>query len=154
MPTKKQLSQRWEGEFEFPFTRHEDDPLHRNESPNSLINMSKYSNLGTGKIIGYDGRRWMVEEYNPDLCGGGYFASPIYESENGLEVRPAGGNWCYKANGAIEITVDDVLKRQIYQSWLNHLIWTRNFIGKFKADKVDELESQITYFNNLMSLIS
>ncbi len=30
------------------------------------------------------------KSYNAELYGGGWFASPIYETQNGLEVRPAG----------------------------------------------------------------
>ena len=52
-------------------------------------------------IIFYKGRYWLAEKYDDNLYGGGWFASPIYETETGLEVRPAGGDWCYKSNGAI-----------------------------------------------------
>ncbi|MDC9722922.1 MAG: hypothetical protein PSN34_09120 [Urechidicola sp.] len=107
-----------------------------------------YKLLGTG-LVWYDGRYWLAETYNPKLYGGGWFASPIYGTNDELEVRPAGGNWCYKNNGAIEatdLTTDQ--KKQIYDSWIKHLNWVCGHIQKYPND-LKMYNEKIDYFKAL-----
>lgn len=120
------------------------ETLNTHETANSL-----YSMLGTGLLF-YEGRYWLAENYNAELYGGGWFASPIYETENGLEVRPAGGNWCYKSNGAIEAqSLNNEQMKQIYQSWIKHLDWTCKMIEKY-PDEINKLQTQADYFRGLL----
>ena len=104
--------------------------------------------LGTG-LVWYDGRYWLAEEFDPELYGGGWFASPIYETKDGLEVRPAGGNWCYEENGAIKATgLTNEQKQQVYDSWLKHLNWTCKIVEKY-PEEVKKYNEQIIYFEAL-----
>jgi hypothetical protein len=109
-------------------------------------------------IIFYKGRYWLAEKYDDNLYGGGWFASPIYETETGLEVRPAGGDWCYKSNGAIisEILPNEKLE-QIYCSWQKHLEWTCGIIEKYNGEckkAIEDLHKNINHFSELIKKLS
>ena len=109
--------------------------------------------LGTG-LVWYKGSYWLAKTYNPELYGGGWFASPIYETKDGLEVRPAGGNWCYKSNGAIVAEgLTNNQKKQVYDSWIKHLKWTCNIVEKYPKE-VEKYNRQISYFDALRKACS
>jgi hypothetical protein len=113
-----------------------------------------------GAIIFYDGKLWLVDHYNAELYEGGYFASPIYVNDNGqYEARPAGGNWCYKVNGAKETDTMPIDRlKQTYQSWIDHLNWTCKIIAgsmdiKNNADckkEYKKLQNDIAYYEGLL----
>lgn len=106
-------------------------------------------NIKNNDLIWYDSRYWLADTFNAELYGGGWFAYPIYENEEGLEVRPAGGGWCYKINGAIMaegLTNDQ--KRKIYESWIKHLEWTCKMIDNFPKE-IEKYKKQISYFHML-----
>lgn len=109
--------------------------------------------LGDG-IINYDGRLWLVEKYDNELYGGGWFASPIYQVGDKLEVRPAGGNWCYKINGAKEFKLEPEKRKQVYESWIAHLEWSNNFIGSDYPDATKDYLDKISFWRGLSTAIA
>ena len=87
-----------------------------------------------------------------------WFASPIYEIGNGIEVRPAGGNWFFIQNGAKK--VDDFpsdKKKKVYQSWIEHLERTISYVRKnpnFEESWIKTPLEQINFWRNLLNAIA
>ena len=106
--------------------------------------------LGDG-IISYDGRFYLAEMF----VNNAWFASPIYEIGNGIEVRPAGGNWFFIQNGAKK--VDDFpsdKKKKVYQSWIEHLERTISYVRKnpnFEESWIKTPLEQINFWRNLLN---
>jgi len=109
--------------------------------------------LGDG-IISYDGRFYLAEMF----VNNAWFASPIYETGNGIEVRPAGGNWFFIQNGAKK--VDDFpsdKKKKVYQSWIEHLERTIYYVRKnpnFEESWIKTYLEQINFWRNLLNAIA
>ena len=109
--------------------------------------------LGDG-IISYDGRFYLAEMF----VNNAWFASPIYETGNGIEVRPAGGNWFFIQNGAKK--VDDFpsdKKKKVYQSWIEHLERTISYVRKnpnFEESWIITPLEQINFWRNLLNAIA
>ena len=101
-------------------------------------------------IISNKGKLWLAEKYDDQLYGGGWFASPVYVVGEIMEVRPAGGNWCYKTHGAIIVTnLTKEQKHQIYSSWLEHLKWTKKMVKGYIGEE-RRLVKNIKHFNKLI----
>ena len=107
-------------EDESPFTM---KPLNRKNyssighlSNSNLTVGDHYIDIGQEKFLVSQSRRGdlviVTEKYDNELYGGGWFASPIYQEGEILEVRPAGGNWCYKVNGAKPVHLSNGKKKQ------------------------------------------
>ncbi|WP_374552111.1 hypothetical protein [Flavobacterium sp.] len=109
--------------------------------------------LGDG-IIFYDGKYRLAEK----ITENGWFCSPIYETENGLEVRPAGGNWASIHNGAVKINdYPTEKKKQVYKSWINHLEKSIKFISKhpnYHKSWTIDWEEEILFWRSLLNAIA
>ena len=83
--------------------------------------MDEYIFTGIGDILFYEGRYWLPEKYDSEIYGG-WFASPVYETKDGLEVRPSDAKWIYRINGAdIAKFISKEQKQQIIKSWIAYL---------------------------------
>ena len=107
------------------------------------------NNVLVAGIISYEGRQWLAEEYSEDIGGGAWFASPIYHTDNGLEVRPAGANWCFKSRGAVVSILESEKQKEVYKSWINHLQKTIKFLrGKFPEVELD-YKNKISFWQSM-----
>lgn len=120
---------------------------------NSSASLAQNCVLGDG-IINYDGRLWLAEKYDDELYGGGWFASPIYQEGERLEVRPAGGNWCYKVNGAKPVHLPNDKKKQVYESWIGHLEWSNNLLGDKYPEAKKEYSEKLSFWRGLSNAIA
>ena len=106
------------------------------------MSREEYKFLGQ-ELIFYKDRYWLADTYNDELYGGGWFASPIYETVEGLEVRPAGGNWCFKSRGAIVLeSLTPIQKLQVYDSWIKHLKFSRKIVLDY-TEEVNKYNEKI-----------
>ena len=107
------------------------------------------NNMLVAGIISYEGRQWLAEEYSEEIGNGAWMASPIYHTNDGLEVRPAGGNWCFKSRGAVPVILEPKKKKEVYESWIKHLQKTINFLrGKFPEVELN-YKNQISFWQSL-----
>ena len=107
------------------------------------------NNVLVAGIISYEDRQWLAEEYSAEIGNGAWMASPIYHTDNGLEVRPAGGNWCFKSRGAVPSILEPEKQKEVYESWIKHLQKTINFLrGKFPEVEL-EYKSKISFLEGL-----
>jgi hypothetical protein len=107
------------------------------------------NNMLVDSIISYEGRQWLAEEYSEEVGNGAWMASPIYHTDNGLEVRPAGCNWCSKTRGAVPVFLEPEKRKEVYESWIKHLQKTINFLrGKFPEEELEFLK-KISFWQSL-----
>lgn len=107
------------------------------------------NNVLVAGIISYEGRQWLAEEYSEEIGKGAWLASPIYHTDNALEVRPAGGNWCFKSRGAVLSILEPEKKKEVYESWIKHLQKTIDFLrGKFPEVELD-YKNKISFWQSL-----
>ena len=100
-------------------------------------------------IISYEGRQWLAEEYSEEIGKGAWMASPIYHTDNGLEVRPAAANWCFKSRGAVSSILEPEKQKEVYESWVKHLQKTIHFLrGKFPQVEL-HYKNKISFWQNL-----
>jgi hypothetical protein len=99
-------------------------------------------------IISYEGRQWLAEEYSEEIGNGAWMATPIYHTDNGLEVRPAGGNWCFKSR-AVPSILEPEKQKEVYESWIKHLQKTISFLrGKYPKVEL-EYKNKISFWQSL-----
>ncbi len=103
----------------------------------------KKINAKQGDFIYYEGKFWMIEKFDPQLYGGGYFAIPVYfTKDNRAEVRHSGGNWCYAVNGAFLKYPEKQVAIQAYESCLKYLNWSKKMQME-STNYFDEVNSKI-----------
>ncbi len=123
----------------------------KTQNDNSVKNQNATcdNNVLVSGIISYEGRQWLAEEYSEEIGNGAWFANPIYYTDNGLEVRPAGGNWCFKSRGAVLSILEAEKQKEVYESWIKHLQKTINFLrGKFPEVELD-YKNKISFWQSL-----
>jgi hypothetical protein len=123
------------------------------EDINEPLNLAENGNstkpLLVAGLISYEGRQWLAEEYSEEIGNGAWMASPIYHTDNGLEVRPAGGNWCFKSRGAVPSILEAENQKEVYESWIKHLQKTISFLrGKFPEVELD-YKNKISFWQSL-----
>ena len=123
------------------------------EDINEPLNLAENGNstkpLLVAGLISYEGRQWLAEEYSEEIGNGAWMASPIYHTDNGLEVRPAGGNWCFKSRGAVPSILEAENQKEVYESWIKHLQKTISFLrGKYPKVELD-YKNKISFWQSL-----
>jgi len=126
-----------------------------------MVSPSIYKKKGIleGKFIYYGGRYWMIEKFDPDLYGGGFFVVPIYfNDKREAEVRHAGSKWCYKCNGAILKNPERKVVIEAYKSQLEHLEWCKNMQKECLFEKKEDYQdclikvnTKIEYYKKLLA---
>lgn len=91
MPTRKQLSQIWESQMEFPATRRTDDPMYvpPKEITQLITGTPPYFKVGDYAINYDSGYIWQLDETDAAICNAGYAAG---KTNVGLYVC----DWCGK----------------------------------------------------------
>ena len=130
--------------------------LSESENPYLKISLAELSHNRSGHLDNIISNRKDVlfnislsEEYSEEIGNGAWMASPIHHTDNGLEVRPAGGNWCFKSRGAVPSILEPKKKKEVYESWIKHLEKTINFLsGKFPEVELD-YKNKISFWQSL-----
>ena len=72
--------------------------------------------------------------------------------EQKADVRPAGGNWCYKSNGAMLKNPERNVMIEAYKSYLKHLRWSKKIQEKMKYD-TKKINKHIEHYEKLLSKV-
>lgn len=106
-----------------------------------------------GEFIYYQGKYWLVHKNDADLYEGAYFASPIYQVEEGFEVRHGGSNWCYKIKGVLEKDPEHNIIKASFESQIKHLKWAIHMMRHAKREEwynkqLMEYEEEISFYES------